>query len=507
MRISKPLIILSAVVTTLALSWAVPRALANADASRSKQSSSQTIALQPDSALTVTCGSKLQIKTAPDGKSVYMICPIVKPSRTPTTVASPTKTAVPPTVTRTASRTPTRIAATATRTSTRINTSVPASATPLPTKTNVPPTVALTNTSVPPTITPTAHHHHPTETPTPGGGGSGSGLSPVPADILGTCPVEVHDRYVTTGPDGRTYRTWHPQEVPVDANNPSGTKCRFAHEHGDDPTTSLANPVLPPFGYIGYVSGHPEEAHAGFKVAVSNRGEVNDESRVMQGSARVVFHMGTGGVLRYTMPHHSAIVDIVMPTGQYIHVQGLFDTHGVGSICERDRNNNDTNFSNDIGRTVMTLPGTGCEVTSPYEIWSGDLLIRKPNGQEVLKAFVTMAVFDTITTMDPADKTRLIYTTDAFASRLNEAPFMGGFHGCDRENYHTAPYWYNANGPTVYFTDAFGNSLAEGAPGALRQEVSAHSQIGIGMATRSDGTLNQFKERTDYCGAGLGLKN
>lgn len=329
----------------------------------------------------------------------------------------------------------------------------------------------------------------------------------MPADILGTCPAEVHDRYVTAGPDGRTYRTWHPQEVPVDANTPGGTKCRFAHEHGDDPTTSLANPVLPPFGYVGYVSGHPEEAHAGFKIAVSNRGEVNDESRVMQGSARVVFHMGTGGILRYTMPHHSAIVDIVMPTGQYIHVQGLFDTHGVGSICERDRNNNDTNFGNDIGRTVMTLPGTGCEVTSPYEIWSGDLLVRKPNGQEAVRAFVTMAVFDTITTMDPADKTRLIYTTDAFASRLNEAPFMGGFNGCDRENYHTAPYWYNSGGPTVYFTDAFGNPLTEGAPGALRQEVSAHSQIGIGMATRSDGTLNQFKERTDYCGAGLGLKN
>jgi len=506
MRVSKPFIVFVAVVTTLALSWAIPNALANAEASRPQQSSSQTIRMQPNSALTVVCESKLQIKTATDGKSVLLVCPIVKPSRTPTRTpsrtASPTRTAVPATVTRTASPTRTVVAATATRTST--STSAPA--TMAPTKTNVPPTATPTLTSVPPTVTPTEHHHHPTETPTPGGG-SGGGLSPVAADILGTCPAEVHDRYVTTGPDGRTYRTWHPQEVPIDANNPGGAKCRFAHEHGDDPTTSLANPVLPPFGYIGYTAGHPEEAHQGFKIAVANRGEVNDEGRVMLGSARVVFHMGTGGVLRYTMPHHSAIVDIVMPTGQYIHVQGLFDTHGVGSICERDRNNNDNNFSNDIGRTVMTLPGTGCEVTSPYEIWSGDLLIRKPNGQEALRAFVTMAVFDTITTMDPADKTRLIYTTDAFASRLNEAPFMGGFHGCDRENYHTAPYWYNANGPTMYFTDAFGNPLAEGAPGALRQEVSAHSQIGIGMASRADGILNQFKERTDYCGAGLGLKN
>ncbi|MDQ3702122.1 MAG: PA14 domain-containing protein, partial [Chloroflexota bacterium] len=30
-----------------------------------------------------------------------------------------------------------------------------------------------------------------------------------------TCPAWVHDQYVTTGPDGRTYATWHPQIDPV----------------------------------------------------------------------------------------------------------------------------------------------------------------------------------------------------------------------------------------------------------------------------------------------------
>ena len=36
--------------------------------------------------------------------------------------------------------------------------------------------------------------------------------TPVPNE---TCPAWVHDQYVTTGPDGRIYPTWHPQIDPV----------------------------------------------------------------------------------------------------------------------------------------------------------------------------------------------------------------------------------------------------------------------------------------------------
>jgi hypothetical protein len=312
----------------------------------------------------------------------------------------------------------------------------------------------------------------------------------------------VHDRYVVTGPNGKLYRTWHPQEVPLDANNPNGSKCRFAHEHGDDPTTSRANSSLPPFGYINDVTGHPNEAHEGFKVFVANQGDVNDEDRVNLGNSRIVFHMGTGGVRRYTMPHHSVMVDVVMPTGQYVRIQGLFDTANAGSICERDRTLNDGNPDNDIGRTVVTLPGTGCELGSLYEIWSGAIDIKRADGSVAATMGATVAVFDPITVMDPADRTRLIYSVDAFASRNTEAPFMGEKNGCDREAYHGGAYWYNATGPTVYYTDGFGNP-----GGPLRQEISNHNQIGVDMSERSDGRLNAFKYRKDYCAPGLGLKN
>lgn len=368
-------------------------------------------------------------------------------------------------------------------------------ATALPTNT---PTATATNTPEP-TVT---HVHTATIAPT-----GVIGLPPVPADILGTCTAEIHDRYVTTGPDGRVYRTWHPQAVLVDESDPAGPKCRFAHEHGDNPLDSGVFSTMPPFGYIAYVSGHPEEPHPGFKVAVGNKGEVNDEGRVMLIDSLVVFHMGTGSPNRYSQPHHSAIIAVRLAGGQVARVQGLFDTFGVGSICQRDIVNNDSNFSNDIGRTVMTLQGTGCEVTSAYEIWLGALDIRNTAGQRVYQAFVTMATFDPITTLDPANPTALIYTVDAFANRRNEAPFMGEFHGCDRENYHSAGNWYNNSSVTVYYTDAFGNTLPQGATGALRQEVARFSGETIGISQRADGTLNQFKQRDDYCAAGLGLKN
>lgn len=388
--------------------------------------------------------------------------------------------------------------------------------TPSPTATSTP-TPTATDT---PSATPTEHVHD-TATPEvqltalPTSTAPAGALPPVDVSILGTCTAAIHDRYTTIGPDGKTYRTWHAQAVPVNESEPFGALCRFAHEHGDNPRDSAIFSTLPPFGYVvdtynaGATVPHPVEPHQGFKVAVGNRGEVNDEGRAhIGGNSLVVFHMGTGGTARYTQRHHSAIIEYELTNGRRVKVMGLFDTFGVGSICERDRVNNDNNFSNDIGRTVLTLPGTGCEVTSPYEIWSGSFDVRNTAGRLVYRAFVTMAVFDTITTLNPFDLTELIYTEDAFATRRNEAPFMGDFRGCDRENYHSAGNWYNASGPTVYYTDAFGNPLAQGAAGALRQEVGNYSAETILISQRAgEAGLNQFKERDYYCGAGLGVKN
>jgi hypothetical protein len=321
----------------------------------------------------------------------------------------------------------------------------------------------------------------PTSTPQPGGTPtatpppSGS-LLPVDAEILGTCSAAVHDRYTVTGPDGNIYRTWHPVEVPIDAAQPNGAKCRFAHEHGQDPRTSLANPSLPPFGYIqANTPGHPVEPHQGFKVFVANAGTVNNEGRISIHSTRIVFHMGTGGVGRYTQPHHSLIFDMVAGdgSGRFVHLQGMADSGSVaGSICDSPRH----------GRTVMT---TDCSEQSAYEIWESHLRIAGK-----VEAVVSTAVFDPITEMNRAD--------------LTQVRFLTGNHGCDAEAYHGPIYWYNANGPTVYMTDAFGTGS-----GPLRQEISRHatdfSKQPAYNAT-NDG-LTQFKRRASQCTSGLGVKN
>jgi len=432
----------------------------------SARTTSQTQALEPGSSLTLTCTTRITFVRSADRKTITVTCaPLATPRPTQTQAATQTQPA--PTATAQPTNTPAA-----------------------PTSTLPPPTASAT---------PTEHHHPPTATPatrpssTPVPGGNG--LAPVDPDILGTCSAEVHDRYVVTGPNGKLYRTWHPQEVPVDANNPNGPKCRFAHEHGDDPTQSLANPSLPAFGYINDVGNHPEEAHQGFKVFVVNRGQVNDEGRTARTHTRLVAHMGTAGTRRFTMQHHSMQFDLrAVESNHYVSVQGLADTALAGSICERDRNSSDNDSSNDIGRTVVTTRGSGCDLGSLYEIWLFSFRIRN-GSDEIANVMASTAAFDPITVMNPNNRSELIYTWDPRAY-----PEWGQQYGCDREAYHGPVYWYNQGGPTVYYTDAFGNVSPNGV---LRQEISQHATIGIPMSPDQ----NLFKYRSNACAPGLGLKN
>ncbi|MGE3512806.1 MAG: hypothetical protein AB7N65_28415, partial [Vicinamibacterales bacterium] len=178
--------------------------------------------------------------------------------------------------------------------------------------------------------------------------------------ILGTCSQAVHDSYTINGGDGFRYRTWHPQ---VD---PSG--CIFGHEHGDDPrrigyAEIASRPVM--FGYIGRrmpmpdePNGH-EEPHEGFKVFVANPGEANDEDRVNRVYSRSVFHMGTGGPRRFTMPHHSADIALYHPEfGLKAYTRVMMDTGDSETICIRGR---------EPFKTVLTLT-SGCVLDSMYEI-------------------------------------------------------------------------------------------------------------------------------------------
>lgn len=363
------------------------------------------------------------------------------------------------------------------------------------------PTVSATPTASPratasPTVTPT---QNPTATPTmtmpPTTGGSGAIFGIVGADTLGACSATVHDKYVVTGPDGKTYRTWHP------AKDPSG--CTFGHEHGDNPATSniyTGNSV--PFGYIAAQLTPPmDEPHAGFKCFVHNKGTVNDEGRTMQHDAYYCFHMGTGGPARFTARFHSLDSHLKSASGYVMNLQGMADVGNVGTLCDNPRQ-------------ARTVQGLGCKIDSAYEIWANQLAIRN-KGNSVANMIVSTAVFDPITSMDPADKTRIVYSWSPEAQqqifRFNNP--RDNFRGCQREAYTGPASWYNAGGSQVYYTDPYGN-IVNG--GVLKQEISnintsansGYLLFGVGLRmTESSNAQTQFKFRRSACVSGLGIKN
>ena len=299
------------------------------------------------------------------------------------------------------------LTATPTRTATRTPTPVPTqTATDTPTPTDTPSADTPTPTDTPSADTPT-----PTDTPEPP-----PTAPPTSTAIVATagqpCPQALHDSFVTTGPDGHSYPTWHPAVDPQ-----SG--CFFGHEHGSDPRTSTANAAMPPFGYVGTAAG-VVEPHAGFKVFVWHVGESTDLGPV-PADIRAVFHMGTGGVKRYTERFHSLQFDYVARdgTGREAHVAGMADTGtALGSTCDNPRKD---------GRDFSTV---GCN--DAYEIWGNVAFqIIHPDDPytDVMHTRLTVtaafAAFDPILTRDPIDNTRVLYTPDLSQPQQRRRPDLG----------------------------------------------------------------------------------
>jgi hypothetical protein len=345
--------------------------------------------------------------------------------------------------------------------------------------------------------------------PAPGTPAPGPAPAPAPGSIfgivdptiLGTCSAAVHDKWVVAGGDGLYYRTWHPQVDP--------TGCIYGHEHGDNPANSQDADIsssIVRFGYIGRrhpmpnePNGH-EEAHEGFKVFIANRGDVNDEGRVNRVYSRSVFHMGTGGPKRFSMPMHSAEIRVVHPEfGLKAFTQLMMDTGGVGAVC-------DPRVQAPV-KDVMQL-NSPCKLNSGYEIWSTTQIVRNSAGREVYRSFATPAVFDPITMFNPANPTEVVYAWDPRVSAIKNFPSdnWSGNRGCDRESYAQPGYWYNASGQTTYYTDALGQPVAQTDPKALKQEISKSNSVGSPATT--DGLI-QFKMRRGFCqnASRLGLKN
>ena len=144
------------------------------------------------------------------------------------------------------------------------------------------------------------------------------------------CPDWVHGRFTTTGPDGNTYETWHPQIDPA-------YWCSFGHEHGSNPAVIPGAPMVP----YGYVAAHvpQDEPNVGFKEFIFP--DMNNQNWV-----RFVVHAGTASQRRVCARHHTLFVQV-------------FDSSGVEKLA--------VNFKADYGFAEATsdsgsgvLQPTGC---------------------------------------------------------------------------------------------------------------------------------------------------
>ncbi len=331
-----------------------------------------------------------------------------------------------------------------------------------------------------PTTQPTAT---PAATATPSAGGN---ETPAAGQL---CPAWVHDRYTTTGPDGKQYPTWHP---PVDPE----FGCFFGHEHGDDPRTSvLFNEVgMPPFGYVNAIEGQRKEDHFGNKVFV-----VNDDTR--GGSLLVKLHQGTHSADAFVNNLHELQYHYRHRDGRRLDIMILAAFGKSGEISTGCGANGGQIVqtgapTNNLGAGVRSIPAPECYALPniPYEDWLSGNHITMPDGRELAYFDPHFAVFNPSRYFDPGlannfgrsvDRCRqLTGTISGECQSLKDNPSVtwdspaSPFKGEKREMYENQNIITNAGGANIWYCDPYGhNASAQPFPGSVPQYISASQYI------------------------------
>ena len=327
-----------------------------------------------------------------------------------------------------------------------------------------------------PTTLPTAS---PAPTATPSTGGNETHVAGQP------CPAWVHNRYTTTGPDGKQYPTWHP---PVDPE----FGCFFGHEHGDDPRTSvLYNEVgMPPFGYVNAIEGQRTEDHVGNKVFV-----VNDDTR--GGSLLVKLHQGTHSADAFVNNLHELQYHYRNRDGRRLDIMILaaFGKSGeirTGCGANGGQITQTGAPTNNLGAGVRSIPAPECFALPniPYEDWLSGNHITLPNGRDLAYFDPHFAVFNPSRYFQPGqannlgrsvDRCRqLTGTVSGECQSLKNNPAVtwdspaSPFKGDKREMYVNQNIITNAGGSNVWYCDPYGrNASAQPFPGSVPQYISA----------------------------------
>lgn len=283
---------------------------------------------------------------------------------------------------------------------------------------------------------------------------------PEPGNQL--CPASVHDRYMTTGPDGKKYPTWHPSVDPV-------FHCYFDHEHGSDPHSYIgfAQSGLPAFGYTAGQAGM-RESHAGYKVYVTN-----DD---LKGHAwMILLNQDTSSPQRALIQFHTLdwhISDLSGKALVNLHLMGDFGY--AFQNCE-EGGRDPIYTSNIIGdlsqgqhREIVT---SNCASKRTYENWSswvhaGDVFAANPN----------FDVDNPITAVDVNHLNEVHPTCEFNPHDLGgyEEPCVpnGDMWLGNRRGVINPDQYVQNNGPEEFFTDAIGEPVEAGTKGAIQQYVT-----------------------------------
>jgi hypothetical protein len=263
------------------------------------------------------------------------------------------------------------------------------------------------------------------------------------------CSEEIHAKYVTTGPDEKTYPTWHP---PVDLEN----GCYFDHEHGSNPRSyvGLMDSGMPSFGYTAGQAG-VSEPHTGYKVFVTN----ND----LNGRAwMITLNMDTRGPRRAVERYYSLDWHISSLEGRkLVDVRVMADFGHSTPNCSRDV----IFAADDINENVYrAIPTVGCAPYNSYEYWVSRAVVGG--------VFVGTPVFEVDNPVTAVDPDNLEKVLPICSYRPSDEGCATSFWSGSRRGILRPGQRVNNNHEEVFFTNAYGKRVDEGEPGAIRQFVT-----------------------------------
>ena len=342
--------------------------------------------------------------------------------------------------------------------------------------------------------------------------------TPGPGD---TCPVEVHNRYSTVGPDGKLYPTWHP---PVDP----ASGCSFGHEHGRDPRGSdlYASVGDLPLGYaneqldIWDPSGKRHEDHVGHKIEWENDvlmhfDGVPDDVLNLRCDVLVKLHQGTHSRDAFTNNVHEVIYHIRCTDGTEVHLTTMLPIGRAGEFtrtCDGARiavgPASPANSPDGGGQRVIpdrscvnqhVLVGQGENSSfskGVHESWQTHIQLKREDGRSIASFDPYFQVnlpsrFHDPSLADLTGKTiNLCYEVEANGDRarssmcttatangtltdLVQTDPRSPFNGVSRFVDLNGTRIDNADGPEVWYTDPFGkHGRTAPFPGSIRQFIS-----------------------------------